>query len=60
MMDTLVCTMCGAEVPAPRHCGRPMHIDTVDGREMLVCWMGAACGTQPIPQHCDVPMRARS
>ncbi len=57
-MDTLRCAVCGAEQPAPRHCGRPMHIEQIDGQEMLVCWMGANCGRQPIPEHCGRPMTA--
>jgi hypothetical protein len=55
-MEKLVCGVCGAEMATPRHCGRPMHVEAVDGREMLVCWMGAGCGTQEIPRHCDRPM----
>ena len=55
-MDKLVCSDCGTELGTPRHCGRPMHIEAVEGREMLVCWMGADCGTRAIPQHCGRPM----
>ena len=29
------------------HCGRTMHKEG----DQLVCWMGASCGTQPIPKH---------
>ena len=24
--------------------------------DQLVCWMGANCGAQPIPDHCNKPM----
>ena len=55
-MDRLVCAACGAEMAAPQHCGRAMHVETVEGREMLVCWMGPGCGKRDIPQHCGRPM----
>ena len=57
-MDSLTCATCGATSATPRHCGRPMHIEAVDGRDLLVCWMGPGCGTQEIPEHCGAPMRA--
>ena len=56
-MDTLTCTACGATTATPKHCGQAMHIETVDGQEMLVCWMGAGCGTKDLPRHCDASMR---
>lgn len=33
-----------------------MHLENVDGQEMLVCWMGAGCGVQPLPQRGDRAM----
>ncbi len=56
-METLTCPSCGATAATPKHCGRAMHIETVDGVERLVCWMGAGCGVRDIPEHCGVPMR---
>ena len=52
----LKCSSCGATEPVPMHCGRPMHIEKVDGTPMLVCWMGPGCGKQAIPTHHDQPM----
>lgn len=57
-METMRCETCGTEEQTPRHCGKPMHEEAVDGKPMLVCWMGAGCSTQAIPQHCGKPMRA--
>jgi hypothetical protein len=37
-----------------------MQLGTVDGRPMLVCWMGPECGTQPLPEHCGMAMHPRS
>lgn len=47
-MAKLVCEKCGAEVSAPVHCGKEMHMEG----DQLVCWMGPACGHQDIPEHC--------
>ncbi len=47
-MANLVCEKCGAEVSAPVHCGKEMHMED----DQLVCWMGPACGHQDIPEHC--------
>ena len=47
-MANLVCEKCGAEVSAPVHCGKDMHMEG----DQLVCWMGPACGHQDIPEHC--------
>ncbi|MBD3343211.1 MAG: heavy metal translocating P-type ATPase [Candidatus Lokiarchaeota archaeon] len=46
-MKKLVCSECGEEMEIPKHCGKPMH---KEGNQ-LVCWMGAECGAQPIPEH---------
>ena len=59
-MEKLVCGTCGAEMATPRHCGRPMHTEAIEGQEMLVCWMGADCGKQDIPQHCGRPMASQA
>ncbi|MFW9990594.1 MAG: hypothetical protein ACFFD4_00915 [Candidatus Odinarchaeota archaeon] len=56
MSSTLKCKNCGHEEPVPAHCGKPMHVETVAGKEMLVCWMGTGCGKQNIPEHCGQPM----
>ncbi|MFW9996637.1 MAG: hypothetical protein ACFFD4_31630 [Candidatus Odinarchaeota archaeon] len=53
----LKCSKCGETQPVPKHCGQEMHLETVAGKEMLVCWMGTGCGKQDIPEHCNVPMR---
>ncbi|TFG05629.1 MAG: heavy metal translocating P-type ATPase [Promethearchaeota archaeon] len=52
----LKCKTCGSETDVPMHCGQPMHPEIVDGKEMLVCWMGANCGKQEFPTHHDEPM----
>jgi len=46
-MSKLKCVECGLEQDLPMHCGQPMH---KEGAE-LVCWMGASCGAQSIPEH---------
>ena len=51
-MANLVCGKCGAEVSAPVHCGKDMHMEG----DQLVCWMGASCGAQSIPEHHSKPM----
>ena len=45
--EILKCVECGLEQELPMHCGRTMHKEG----DQLVCWMGASCGTQPIPKH---------
>jgi hypothetical protein len=55
-MPKLKCQKCGHEEKVPQHCGQSMHIEKVDGTEMLVCWMGPECGKQAIPTHCGVAM----
>jgi len=52
-MGKLKCSKCGLEQNIPMHCGKPMH---KEGNQ-LVCWMGASCGAQPIPEHHDKPMQ---
>ena len=51
-MGKLKCVECGAEQDLPMHCGKPMHKEG----DQLVCWMGASCGAQPIPEHHGKPM----
>ena len=56
-MATLKCPRCGAEEEMPLHCRKPMHVENVEGKNMLVCWMGAECGIQDVPKHCGVEMK---
>ncbi|MBD3159473.1 MAG: hypothetical protein GF309_11835 [Candidatus Lokiarchaeota archaeon] len=51
-MTKMVCKICGEETDVPVHCGKEMHKEG----DQLVCWMGSACGEQPIPQHCGETM----
>ncbi len=51
-VGNLKCSHCGAEQELPQHCGKPMHQED----DKLVCWMGAGCGSQPIPEHCGMKM----
>ncbi len=51
-MGKLKCSECGIEQELPMHCGQPMH---KEGNQ-LICWMGASCGAQPIPEHHGKPM----
>ncbi|MFX0099316.1 MAG: heavy metal translocating P-type ATPase [Candidatus Hodarchaeota archaeon] len=55
---SLKCNMCGMSMDMPNHCGKPMHLENVEGKDMLVCWMGPGCGKQDIPvcKHCNKPM----
>jgi Cu+-exporting ATPase len=46
-MGKLKCVECGLEQDLPMHCGQAMHQEG----DQLVCWMGASCGAQPIPEH---------
>ncbi|MFX0066674.1 MAG: heavy metal translocating P-type ATPase [Candidatus Hermodarchaeota archaeon] len=54
----LKCAKCSYTEPVPTHCNQEMHIEDVEGQEMLVCWMGAGCGKQEIPEHCGESMHA--
>ena len=51
-MGQLKCSECGTTQDLPMHCGQPMHKEG----DQLVCWMGASCGAQPIPEHHGKPM----
>lgn len=55
-MSKLKCEECGTTMDVPMHCGQAMHLEEVDGKEMLVCWMGPGCGKQDIPEHHGKPM----
>ena len=57
MKNRLICEKCSITKDIPQHCGKPMHIEEVDGKEMLVCWMGADCGIQDLPVHHEKPMK---
>ena len=46
-MSKLKCEECGLEQDLPMHCGQAMHKEG----DQLVCWMGASCGAQQIPEH---------
>lgn len=58
-MAKLRCEHCGHETDLPNHCGKEMSVQEVDGKDMLVCWMGPNCGKQEVPQHCGAPMVAK-
>ena len=51
-MGNLKCIECGLEQELPMHCGQQMHKEG----DQLVCWMGASCGAQKIPEHHGNPM----
>ncbi|MHA1797351.1 MAG: heavy metal translocating P-type ATPase [Candidatus Helarchaeota archaeon] len=53
----LICEKCGESMDVPQHCGKPMHVENVNGKDMLVCWMGPNCGKQEIPTHHGIPMK---
>ncbi|MHA2295371.1 MAG: hypothetical protein ACXAEU_08475 [Candidatus Hodarchaeales archaeon] len=55
-MSQLKCVKCSETQAVPMHCGQEMHVESVDGKEMLVCWMGTGCGKQDFPVHCDESM----
>ncbi len=53
----LTCQECDYTEPVPRHCKQPMHLEVVEGKEKLVCWMGSSCGVQNLPIHHNKPMK---
>ncbi|MFX0185489.1 MAG: hypothetical protein ACFE95_20590 [Candidatus Hodarchaeota archaeon] len=57
MNSELICQECDYTEPIPQHCGKPMHIEEIDGKETLVCWMGASCGVLELPTHHEKPMK---
>ncbi|MFX0052227.1 MAG: hypothetical protein ACFFAJ_02775 [Candidatus Hodarchaeota archaeon] len=58
MESILKCQECDFTEPTPIHCGKPMHIEEIEGKEKLVCWMGASCGVQELPSHHSKPMKS--
>jgi hypothetical protein len=54
---TLKCEKCGATQTAPVHCGKPMNLKKVGGKDMLVCWMSETCGKAEVPIHHGKPMK---
>jgi len=54
--SVLKCETCGKTEPVPMHCNQPMHVEELDGKEILSCWMGPDCGKQDIPVHHGKPM----
>ena len=57
MSDMLKCQECDYTEAIPMHCKQPMHVESVEGKERLVCWMGPSCGVQDIPNHHEKPMQ---
>ena len=51
MPDMLKCQECDYTETFPMHCNQPMHIESVEGVEKLVCWMGPNCGVKDLPSH---------
>jgi len=56
MTQMLKCKECDETQPIPVHCGKAMHIEKYEGKEMLICWMGANCGIKELPIHHGKPM----
>ncbi len=54
----LKCNTCGNTKNIPHHCGKPMHLENIEGKNMLVCWMGPECGKKDLPScnKCSKPM----
>jgi Cu+-exporting ATPase len=52
----LECQECDYTEVIPMHCKQPMHIETLEGKEQLICWMGPSCGVKDLPTHCGKPM----
>ncbi|MFX0016705.1 MAG: hypothetical protein ACFFB2_18525 [Promethearchaeota archaeon] len=57
MTEKLKCQVCDYTEPIPMHCKQPMHIEKIDGKETLVCWMGTSCGVKDLPSHHNKPMQ---
>ncbi len=51
MSEMLKCQECDYTVAIPMHCNQPMHVESVEGVERLVCWMGPHCGVKDLPSH---------
>ncbi|MHA2307186.1 MAG: hypothetical protein ACXACU_17540 [Candidatus Hodarchaeales archaeon] len=56
MEKMLTCQECDIRESIPHHCGKPMHIEIIDKKQVLVCWMGPSCGVQDLPTHHNKPM----
>lgn len=57
MPELLKCQECDYTEAVPIHCKQPMHVESIEGEELLVCWMGPSCGVQKIPTHHEKPMQ---
>ncbi len=57
MSERLKCQECEYTEPIPMHCMQPMHVESFEGKEQLICWMGPGCGVQDIPTHHNSPMQ---
>ncbi len=57
MNTKLICNECNLSEDIPKHCGKPMHIEEINGKKMLVCWMGPSCGVKELPTHHNQPMK---
>ncbi len=40
----------------PIHCNKPMHFERINGKDLLVCWMGLDCKSIDVPIHCGENM----
>ena len=49
------CEHCSSKVEAPMHCGHPMHLEDVEGKQKWVCWMGTGCGVKDYTACCESP-----
>ncbi|NHJ01718.1 MAG: hypothetical protein EAX86_06215 [Candidatus Heimdallarchaeota archaeon] len=59
MDEYLLCEVCSEKKPIPQHCGKVMHLEMYQGKEMLICWMGSTCGVQELPYHHNQPMKIK-
>ncbi len=57
MSEMLKCQVCDYTEPIPIHCNQPMHVESVEGVEKLVCWMGPDCGVKVLPSHHEKTMK---
>ena len=56
MSSILKCRKCDYTQPVPNHCKQPMHLEQIEGKKILVCWMGPECGVKEIPIHHHLSM----
>ncbi|MHA2006706.1 MAG: TRASH domain-containing protein [Candidatus Hodarchaeales archaeon] len=52
----LFCPVCKIKQDLPLHCDKPTHLEVINGKDKLVCFMGVDCGVLDIPKHCNAPM----